>query len=272
MNDRRKYYPRRIGVVTPRSESVYEFLIVGDDKPGSLVKTLAVFSDHYAVFRDMSCYSEMTTGEFVLNIFVEVGRADKTAAELRNMIAKLPFVHSIELEKTASTLFDTFLFPATFIGDMRAAMLPAEAIVKREREVLKRMGDRGKLTAIDLAKPLGEQLADTLRQFYPWSDSDSLVGTAVNGLRALGWGLYSFNMSAARDGLIEISIVEPIFAGMPGAAGSWFTVGLTSGLIEGLFGSSCRVEGEPRFDQEQNAFRFALRLEEPIKVSNKAVN
>lgn len=270
MNDQRRYYPRRIGVVTPRSQSVYEFLVVGEDKPGTLAKTLSIFSEHYANFRDMSCYADMTSGDFVLNLFVDVARADKNAEEFRRLVSTLPFVTSVTMQKTASTLFDAFLFPATFAGDMRAAMLPADAIVGRELEVLQKFGDRGKEFAIELGRPLGIQLAETLRRFFPWSDADAMIGSAVDGLRALGWGLYSFDLSGLDDGLIGVSIVDPIFSGVFGVGESWFTVGLTSGLIEGLFGSKCAVEGKPEYTQEGRDFRFGLRQEEPIKVSKRA--
>jgi hypothetical protein len=252
-----EYYPYQIGIVMPRGEQVYEILIVADDKQGNFLKVLDVMSRHYVNFYHTSTRTDMATGTFLTHAFGDFRKADVTAAQLKSELTRLPIVKKVVVEKKDAMPFGKFLFPLMLASDLRVSLVPVDAFVEREENLL-REGSGGKQTLIDMLRPLGLSMSTSLRRFLPWVDRNTFISATEEAIRALGWGIFKFEISGARHQKVKVTIRQPIFSELEGVKQSYTTVGLTAGLLEGITGVRYELEGKPTYSSATKEMKFEL--------------
>ena len=250
------YYPRRIGIVTPRGEKVFKFVIVAEDKQGYFYKILNVISGHYVNLSSSFTYSDVASGTFMVNVVGDMRLADKTPAEIKNEIAALPFVKSVEIESARDVLFDKMLFPLMIAGDLRAVVLPVSALMEREQKMLESPGGRDAI--MESQRPLGASLVTTLRRYLPWIDSEALTQAASDALCALGWGFFDFDTTDAKKGWYSVTVRYPIFSEIPGENISYSIIGLTAGILEGCVGTRFEPKGKVTYNDGSKEMKFDL--------------
>lgn len=252
----REYYPRRIALVAPQGESVFEFVITGDDRPGTIHAISGIFSKHYVNLTSLDSDS-IASGEFVLVIYADFRKADVTADQVHKEISELKFVNSSVFGKASSVLFERYLFPITAGGNNRAIILPALALVGYEKAVMERAGAKeGAEHLVATGRPVGLGLASTLRAYMPWTGSEKMVDAASDAMRALGWGLCSFDRSVEK-GAVHVTVKNPVFAGISETSVSWLLVGVISGILEDMLETPNAIEG-PVSTTKDGGLKFKL--------------
>ncbi|HUI85966.1 MAG TPA: hypothetical protein VLY21_02275 [Nitrososphaerales archaeon] len=250
------YYPRRIGIVTPRGEKIFKFVVVAEDKQGYFFKILNIISGHYVNLSSSFTYSDVASGTFMVNVVGDMKHADRTSSEIKDEIAALPFVKSVDVESAQDVLFDKMLFPLMIAGDLRAVVLPVSALIEREHKVLE--GPGGRETIMESQRPLGASLVATLRTFLPWIDSEALTQAASDALCALGWGFFDFDTTELKKGRVKITVRYPIFSESPGENISYSIIGLTAGVMEGCNGFRFVPIGKVTYNEESKEMKFEL--------------
>jgi hypothetical protein len=243
-------------MVTPRGEKVYKFVVVAEDKQGYFLQILNIISGHYVNLSSSFTYSDISTGTFLTNVIGDLRKADKSAAEIKREIASLPFVKSVEVESAQDVLFDRMLFPLTIAGDLRAVVLPVDALQERERRML--ANDGGREAIIDTQRPAGVSLTATIRRYLPWVHTDALVEASVDALCALGWGYFEFDTTAVKQGKVGVSVKYPIFSELPGDNVSYSIVGIAAGVLEGIYGLRFTPQSKVTYDAEEKEMSFEL--------------
>src|SRR5208283_1018905 len=225
------YFPRRLALVTPQGESVFEFVVTGQDRVGILKEMCAVFAKHYVTLTSLDV-DLVASDEFVNVSYADFRNADASAKQVQQEIAALKSVKKVVWGRATDVLFEKFMFPITAGGSSRAIILPVSALIGFEKAVLKRESKHGEEHLIATGRPVGLGVSNTLRSYLPWADSKALVGAAVDAMRAMGWGLCSFDLSRIRDGRVSVVVKNPMFDGLTDTSMSWLLVGVTSGLLE----------------------------------------
>ncbi len=261
-------FPRRLAIVAPRGEKVYQFVMVSDDVQGCYVKILDILSKHYVNLSSTFSYSDIPSGTFVTGAFGDFKGADRTPEQVKAEISRLPFVKSIEVEAVGESLFDKSLFPILIAGDIRAAVLPVDALLERERYMLEKEGN-GKNAILETQVPVGANLSGTLRRFLPWTDSNRLLTATADSLRSLGWGIFEFDTAHLKDGKVKVSVRYPIFSEVPGMTNSYSIVGISAGVLEGVFGTPFEMRGESTYSAETKEFKFELASLPPAAAKRK---
>ncbi len=230
-HDAATYFPRRLALVAPQGESVFEFVVTGQDRVGILKEMCAIFAKHYVTLTSLDV-DLVASGEFVNVSYADFRNADAPAKLVQKEIAALRSVRKVVYGRATDVLFEKFMFPITAGGSARAIILPVSALIGFEQAVLLSEGKQGERHLIEIGRPVGRGVANTLRSYLPWADSKPLVGAAVDAMRAMGWGLCSFDLSRVKDGRVSVVVKNPMFAGLTDASVSWLLVGVTSGLLE----------------------------------------
>jgi hypothetical protein len=250
-------FPRRLAIVAPRGEQIYQFVMVSDDVQGCYVKILDVLSKHYVNLSSTFSYSDIPSGTFVTGAFGDFKEADRTAEQVKSEVSKLPFVRSIEVEKVGDNLFDKSLFPILIAGDIRAAVLPVDALLERERYMLQKEAGSAE-SILETQRPVGANLAGTLRKFLPWTDSNRLLSATADALRSLGWGIFEFDLARRKEGRVKVNVRYPIFSEVIGMTESFSVIGIASGVLEGIYGTRFELKGSPSYSKETKEYKFEL--------------
>lgn len=249
------YYPYQIGVVMPRGEMVYEVVIVADEKQGMFVKLLEVMSRHYVNLYGTFTRTDLVSDTFIAHVIGDFKKADASAHDIQEELSKLPLVRSVKMEKKDSMPFGRFLFPVMIASEIRASVLPVDALVEWESRLL----DEGaKKNVIELSRPLGLSLYTSFRRYLPWADKTIFVSAAEDALRALGWGIFKLDFAGKRNEKVRVTVRQPIFSEQEGVKQSYTVVGMTAGLLEGITGMRLELQGEPTYSAVTKEMKFEL--------------
>lgn len=246
-------------MVTPRGEKMYEIVVVGDDEVGSFEKVIKVMSDRYVNLRDVSAYDSPGTGSFVMHVFADFSKAEGDPEDLKKAMAKLPFVKTVAMGGLSGFPYSRYLFPVFITGTPRVVILPAAILMDCEAKSLETFGELGKASMYEIGRTAGIRLSDDLRAFLPWSNPRDLLEGAADQLRALGWGIFKFDMSEMKSGHVVVSIYKPAFLGIPGKVDSWILKGIGSGITESVLTFPNELDGKARYSSEKEEFQFALK-------------
>ena len=237
------YFPRRLALVVPQGEAVFEFVITGHDRVGMLKEVMTVFSKYYVTLTSLDV-DLVASGDFVMVSYADFRNATATAKRIQNEISKIRSVKKVVQGRASDILFERFMYPITAGGSERAIILPVSAIINYEKAMLQRGGTEGELILIEAGKPVGRGVSNTLRAYMPWVSSAALVSAGVDAMRAMGWGLCDFDLSQVRKGRIIVRVKNPMFSGLGDTSVSWLLVGVVSGLLEDVVPFPNRVEVE----------------------------
>jgi predicted amino acid-binding ACT domain protein len=254
-----QYFPRRIGVVTPRGEAIYEIVVVGEDKVGCLQTVLKILADRFVDLRDVSAYDSPGTASFVLNVFADLSRAEGTPENLRRELAKLPFVKTVAMGNVIGSPYSKFLFPVFITGEPRVLLFPAATLVATENRIIEMLGQEGRATMFEAGKSAGAHLSQELTRFLPWSKGSELMSAASDQLRAFGWGIFKFGLGEMSRGKVSVNVQQPPFVDTPGAKDSLLLVGIASGVLEEILGFGSELDGKGVYSAEKEEFAFRLK-------------
>lgn len=249
------YIPRRIALIAPQGESVYEFAISGRDRIGMLKDMSAVFAKHYVTLTSVDV-DTTATGEFVMVVYADFRNADVNAKQVEKMLGAVRSIKRVVMGRASDVLFERFMFPITAGGSNRAIILPASSLAGYEKAVIGKGGRQGEEHLLATGRPVGLGVASTIKSHMPWADSNALLDAAVDAMRAMGWGLCSFDLSKMKEGLVSVSIRNPMFSGLTEAPVSWLLIGVVSGALEDLAPFPNRLRGRPTASKESITFEL----------------
>jgi len=229
--DATEYFPRRLALVTPQGESVFEFVVTGQDRIGILGEVCAIFAKHYVTLTSLDV-DLVASGEFVMVSYADFRNSHASAKTVQREIRALRSVKKVVCGRASDILFEKFMFPITAGGSERAVILPVSYLFGYERAVLQRRGREGEQQLVAMGRLVGQGVSNTLRSYMPWEDPKVLVGAAADAMRAMGWGLCGFDLSRVKDGRISVVVENPMFVGLADTSASWLLVGVVSGLLE----------------------------------------
>lgn len=261
------YYPRRLGVLSPRGEAVHEVVVVGEDRVGSLEGVLQIFKEHFVNLLFTTAYDSTASGDFMLNTFADLSRAEGSLNDIKKQIGQLPYVKSVQMEKVDGGRFSRFLFPVV-AGQNRVMIFGAGSMAAIEKRMTEAEGEKGRETLLALGHSAGLEVATELRKFLPWAKSTALMVGAVDQLRAFGWGIFSFDTNS-KQGSIKVTVRKPSFSEVPDATGSMVIIGLASGVLEGASGLSNEVSGRPTYSHDTLEYSFELKPNRPAAAKKK---
>lgn len=244
------YFPRRLALVAPQGESVYEFVVSGSDRIGMLSDMARTFAKHYVNLTSVDLDS-IASGEFVLIVFADFRNSDAKPEQVRKELSSLRSVKTVVFGRAVDILFERFMFPITAGGSNRAIILPVSALVGYESAVIEKAGEEGERHLLDTGRPVGLGLASTIRSYMPWDDAEALVAASVDAMRALGWGLCTLDLSDMQSGRVSVTVRNPIFSGIGYASPSWLLIGVISGLLEDLMAFPNQLVGRPAKSKDE---------------------
>jgi predicted amino acid-binding ACT domain protein len=267
----REYYPRRIALVAPQGESVFEFVVTGEDRPGMVHAISGVFGKHYVNLASVDS-DTIASGDFVLVTYADFRKADASAGQVQKEIRSLQFVKSVVFGSATNVLFERYLFPITVGGSNRAIILPVGALIEYEKAVLQRAGaEVGAQHLIATGRPVGLGLASTLRSYMPWAAPDALVVAATDAMRALGWGLCTFDRSKIKEGTVSVTVQNPMFAGLAETSVSWLLVGVIGGILQDVLEFPNALDGDVS-SIGNSELRFGLARSKEAKPAKPAAS
>jgi predicted amino acid-binding ACT domain protein len=258
LTDEHSYFPRKLNIVVPLGESVHELIVVGRDEIGALAKVTEVLARHNANMISVGTYDAGVSGEFLFSIFANLANADCTPEKLVSEIKGLAFVARVSISDTEDVVYDQHLFPLVLFGESRAVIVTAQSIVSMEQDLQKQIGKQGLQVLFEVGRSSGSNLSALHKAMLPEADRDALLRTAKDDMRARGWGIVDVEVAEKASSKTEVTVQEPIFAGIEGARESWWLMGLVSGFLEAIYGLRTVVSGKPRYDAAKKVFSFDL--------------
>jgi len=266
--DESGYFPRRITVVVPLGESVHHLIVSGKDEVGALAKVTRLIASHSVNLINGGTYDAETRDKFLFNFFVDLARADCSAEELAAELRTLDCVSGVSVAQTEDVVYDQRLFPVVLFEDSRAVIIPGESITYMERDLTKQLGMQGLQVTFEIGRSSGLSVAALHRNMLPDEDSETLLRTAIDDMRARGWGIVGVEKKS-KGAITKVTVREPIFAGIPGVTVSWWLMGLVSGFLESIYGNRTVVTGKSTYSAQNRAFAFELVDYNPDSRSNR---
>lgn len=261
----RRYYPRYIGLA-PRqaklaSGRVYELLVTGSVAPGVAAKLSAVMAEHHVNLYPSGGYYSYEPGRFVWTTFADLSDSKSAIESVTAELDEFDFVEEVECSGVDDVLFDRYLFPVLAGNGSRVVVFRLEPLLLVEQRLKEAFGSGGDTIMFEEGK--NYSLA-TLKEYYamlPRASPEELLENVVAGLRATGWGLFSFELSRLQsEGTAAVTILEPPTAVKPELNESSFTNGIVAGIIEGLAGRKMRVASS-RYDPSIRTLAVTLTAE-----------
>jgi predicted amino acid-binding ACT domain protein len=266
-DDEETYFPRRLNIVVPLGESIHQFVIVGKDEVGALAKAAEVLARHGVNLVSGGTYDADAKEEFVFSMFAELAKADCTSETLASELRALPFISSVSVSAADKAVYDQHLFPVVLFGSERAVIVTAQSIAFMEQDLQKQIGKQGLQVLFEVGRSGGLGLSALHKSMMPEADREQLLRTAVDDMRARGWGLVSLEFS--KDARTSVTVKQPIFGEIEGAKTSWWLMGLVSGFMEAIYGHRTVVSGRPSFVATTKIFKFELVEFSPDSRSNR---
>ncbi len=258
LTDEPRFFPRRLNVVVPLGEAVHELIVVGRDEIGALARTADMLARHGVNLISGGTYDSNASGEFLFTIFTNMAGADCTPEALVSELKGLAFVRRVSISGTDDVVYDQHLFPLVLFGENRAVVVTALSMVTMEEDLQKQLGKQGLQVLFEVGRSSGMNLSALHKSMLPDADRETLLRTAKDDMRARGWGIVSVEVADKAGSKTEVSVDEPIFAGIEGARESWWLMGLVSGFLEAIYGLRTVVSGRTTFDAEGKVFSFDL--------------
>jgi hypothetical protein len=128
-----------------------------------------------------------------------------------------------------------------------------------EKGVLEKGHAQGEEHLIATGRPVGKGVSSTLRSYMPWADGPALVSAATEAMRALGWGLCTFDLSEVKEGRVSVTVRNPLSAGLGVQSVSWLLIGVVSGILDDVIPFPNRLHGSPTVSKESD-LSFELEL------------
>jgi hypothetical protein len=258
-----KFFPRDLGLA-PAAESLrsgraYEFIAVGTDEAGALTKLLAIMNTHDAKLYTSGGYSMQDSDSFVWTAYADFGNSRSMAEDALRDIKKLSFVTHAEAAKIGEVIFEQFLFPVYGPTNKRAVVLRAEPLVHVEQRLMKDFGTGGGGIMFEEGRGYALEIFGSLVPLFSNATADALLRNAVAGLRSSGWGIFEFDVfHLVKEGIARVTVQEPLFAAIADCHESFFTNGIASGVLEGIFKIKTGVQTSS-YDKKSRTLKIVLK-------------
>jgi hypothetical protein len=224
------------------SGSISQFLIIGRVREGAPADLATTMAGHGARLLPSGGFKTYEPGRFVWTTFVDFSRSTSSVERVLRDIQKLGFVTYAEARPMADRVFDNFVFPVTILGSHRAVVLRTEPLLRIERRLMEALGPSGEAIMFDAGADYGTETARRYAEALPGASPAMLLASIRSDLRATGWGLFEFELSALHDSSeAEVAIREPPNSVMPGIGETPFVNGIAVGVTQSLTGIQTRV-------------------------------
>lgn len=121
-----------------------------------------------------------------------------------------------------------------------------------EKAVLEKGHAEGEEHLIATGRPVGKGISSTLRSYMPWADGPALVVAATEAMRALGWGLCTFDLSKVKEGRVSVTVRNPLSVGLGVQSVSWLLIGVISGILDDVIPLPNKLYGRPTVSNESD--------------------
>jgi hypothetical protein len=256
----REYFAKNIAITKPPGDHIFEFLIEGRDEIGALESILRAFSKHKINIRTISAGpGQQVEGKrgnlFVTSAFCDFSKADCTIELLLGELRNLPFVRNALSADMTGRLFDRFLFPMKIMGEHRVILFRVEPLLNIEKHLVERMGSGGAAMMFEEGRSYAEEVIAQYKKALPDLEAEALLDSIKDGLRATGWGIFSFRR--ASEGF-EVTVTDPPLIEGSEYKENRFFYGVTARILESLYGGELVLSGS-NLDLKNRKLVFRLR-------------
>lgn len=250
-----EHYTRFFSLSKPLGEDVFEFLIVTRDQIGATSKITGEIARHNIDILSITGANDVAIERFVLTLFCDLAKADCTAEQVVDEIRKFPFVTKVDYVDAKGRLFDRFHFPIRIMNRYRAILMRADPLLRVEKRLEQVLGSAGATVMFEEGKVYVRETWVHYRKSLPNASLEEILQNAVDGLRATGWGLFEFHRE---QDVFQVSIRNPPKLEDHGIFQSMFVYGLSTGVIESLYGLELVVQSA-NYDERSDTLRFTLQ-------------
>lgn len=241
-----RYYPRYIGLAPRQAKlatgRVFELLVTGRVVPEVASKLAGVMAEHHASLYPSGGYYVYEPGRFVWTTFADLGDSKTAIESVTAGLEGFDFVEQVECNVVGDVLFDRYLFPVLAGNGSRVVVFRLEPLLVVEQRLKEAFGTGGNSIMFEEGRNYALATLKEYEAMLPGYPPSEVLRNVVAGLRATGWGIFSFELSRLqREGTASVTIVEPPIAVKPEVHESSFTNGLVAGIVEGVSGRKVRV-------------------------------
>jgi hypothetical protein len=237
---------------------VTEFVVVGRDQIEAITRMLALLKDHKVELLGLESQGLPESLHFVITAYTDMRAADCSLDELLVLLRDLLVVDSAEGASLSSSRYDKFLFPIVALDSSRLVITSAENLAQVEGHFSKLPRDGGTLVLFEMGRQSGLAIARSLRRSHTHVSQKQMLEMSADELRTSGWGLFKFDVAEMESGSVGVEVRDPIMMNIPGATESWWTYGLCSGLVEGIYGMAGYVSGPHTYSEKTKQIKFKL--------------
>lgn len=204
-------------------------------------------------------YSMQEPGNFVWTAFADFSKSGYAPEDALREIRRLSFVTDAQAAKIGDVVFEQFLFPVFGPNHTRAVILRAEPLVHMEQHLMKEFGTGGASIMFEEGRNYALEIFGHVLTLLSNASTELQIKNAVAGLRSTGWGIFEFDvLHFARDGIARVSVRDPLFSLVPDCRESFFTNGVVSGVLEGIFKIRTGVETSS-FEEKSRTLRLVMK-------------
>jgi hypothetical protein len=183
-------------------------------------------------------------------MFCDFTLADCTAEYAASEMRSLPSVTHVETTAMKSKVFDSFSFPVK-MTNQRALIMAVKPLLKIEKHLTERMGSAGEAIIFE-GKDYARSMVAEFREILENLSRESTMQNVVDGLRAMGFGLFEF---ASRGTKFKVTVKHP--PTLDDMVVSHFIVGFSAGILAAIFGGEYRAS-EIIYDKHNDGLVFIL--------------
>ena len=253
-----EFKPRVLGLGHSSVSSVTEFVVVGKDQIEALTRMLGLFRDHRVRLVGLESQSLPGNAHFIITAYADMNSADCSLEAMLGVLRAVLAIESANGADLRGSRYDRFLFPVVALDASRLVIMSAESLAQVENYFATLPQETGTHALFETGRQTGLAVVRSIRRLHGKSTQKQMLAMAEDELRTSGWGIFTFDVSEMERGTVSVAVREPITMNILGAGESWMTYGLSSGLVEGIYGMAGYATGRHSFSEKTKQLRFKL--------------
>ena len=261
-----RYHTKNFSLSTPAGSNVFEFFIASDHQIGTTAKICEIFARCRAKILQMYGSFEAESNSFVYSFFCDFARANTTVEAVIRLIRNLQTTRKIDAFNCQNKLYDQAFFPLVVMQKHRVIMMRAEPLLRIEKRLGQRFATGASVIMFEEGKAYASETIEYYRQVMGSEvSSENFIGNIIDGLRATGWGLFSF--ASQVDSTFELEISHPPINRKDSLFESRFVIGVAAGVLESIFSTQLRVNSS-HYDAKTDTLRILFEKMVPQNKKN----
>jgi hypothetical protein len=234
------YYPKNFSLAAPAGSKIFEFVVCADDRIGITGTICQAFTNRGIRILQIYASYEKDAESFVHSFFCDFSNTETPADHVSDLIGMLPGILKVDTFSCKDRLFDQLFFPLMIMQKHRVVVLRIEPLLRVEERLAKRFGSGSAAILYEEGKTYSIETIEHYKESLPISQ-ELLMKNVVDGLRATGWGLFTFSNVSSEHQAYEVKITHPPINLEDSYLVSRFVVGIAAGVLESVYSTQLRV-------------------------------